>query len=435
MDLDDDGENDVEHKQILVARLNLRDLTYRLRSAGITAGERLTLQEMEGMLLLLASFMFYKYQEAQEFDFCDHIWNFLNGIEPEDDIRSNVCLLFFEFLKWLEMIMPVTLTLEVRPAQYRTILSLDDSFCWAALRWRKRDLLELFHYSLLPAEARLPDRQKVNGETVMLLGMYAWAWPQRQLLIAREFGLAGGQPVVSKIMDYYASHFLEHFQHLIQSESMGALSMWTPMVSYMVECVQQKGIAGPDFSNVGMFIDGTFNHCCRPEQREDHLIAGRDTQRAVYSGYYAGWGLKYLHCVLPNGILAQVWGPVDGRRHDAHLFAISHINEKLESLSQQSGTIIHAHGDSAFPASSHTVKGGGWEMNRKRICVEWSIGKILSQGASLDMSVHQQIYLNRPGALYIVGCLMTNFHTCVYGSETGLYFACKAPTLESYMRM
>jgi hypothetical protein len=184
-----------------------------------------------------------------------------------------------------------------------------------------------------------------------------------------------------------------------------------------------------------MFIDGTFNHCCRPEQREDHLIAGRDTQRAAYSGYYAGWGLKYLHCVLPNGILAQVWGPVDGRRHDAHLFAISHINEKLESLSQQSGTIIHAHGDSAFPASSHTVKGGGWEMNRKRICVEWSIGKILSQGASLDMSVHQQIYLNRPGALYIVGCLMTNFHTCVYGSETGLYFACKAPTLESYMRM
>ncbi len=92
MDLDDDEEILVERKQIVVARLNLRDLTYRLRTAGMTAGERLKLEEMEQLLVLLGSFAFYKYQEAQEFDFCDHIWNFLNGIEPDDDIRSNVCL-------------------------------------------------------------------------------------------------------------------------------------------------------------------------------------------------------------------------------------------------------------------------------------------------------------------------------------------------------
>jgi hypothetical protein len=239
-------------------------------------------------------------------------------------------------------------------------------------------------------------------------------------------------------MDYFNSHILSHFVHLIQSESREALSMWAPAVDYIVRCVQEKGAlqnGDPRFHRVGMFIDGTFNHCCKPDQREEHELEGTDTQRAVYSGYYAGWGLKYLHCVLGNGMIAQVWGPVDGRRHDGHLFQISQINNKLECLSQMSGSVIEAHGDSAFPASSHTRKGGGWEMNRKRICVEWTIGKIVQQGASLDMSVHQQIYLNRPGALYLVGCLLTNFHTCVYGSQTGLYFSCKAPTLQSYMGM
>ena len=72
-------------------------------------------------------------------------------------------------------------------------------------------------------------------------------------------------------------------------------------------------------------------------------------------------------------------------------------------------------------------------MNRKRICVEWTIGKVTSIWAGLDMAAHNQIYLNRPGALYVLACLFTNFHTCLYGSETGGYFGCAAPTLASYM--
>lgn len=189
---------------------------------------------------------------------------------------------------------------------------------------------------------------------------------------------------------------------------------------------------------------------CRPEQRQVHTDQGVDTQRAVYSGYYggclfllplhefharAGWGLKYLHCVWGNGMIAQICGPVDGRRHDGHLFELSRINGKLEHLSQRCGVPVHAHGDSAFPSQSHTTKGGGWEMNRKRICVEWTIGLVYNKWASLDMSAHNQMYLNRPGAKYLLACLLTNFHTCIYGNETTKYFSCQPPTLESYMDM
>ncbi len=57
MDLDYDEEILVERKQIVVARLNLRDLTYRLRTAGMTAGERLKLEERGLALFLFTKFL------------------------------------------------------------------------------------------------------------------------------------------------------------------------------------------------------------------------------------------------------------------------------------------------------------------------------------------------------------------------------------------
>jgi len=34
---------------------------------------------------------------------------------------------------------------------------------------------------------------------------------------------------------------------------------------------------------------------------------------------------------------------------------------------------------------------------------------------------------------YIAAALLTNIHTCLYGSQTGAYFNCVAPSVESYL--
>lgn len=412
------------------------------------AGERLHLEESMAGLVLAGLVAFF---ERFEVDCLD-----------EDERTAVLCSLYLEFLGIVGMIMPVNVHLDLsqsRQAAHWEIQGLDDGWCWNSLRWRKDGLLLLFSESRIPPLVILDNGHKVSGQLVMVIGMFAWTYPRCQQDIAKLFK-ESGQPVISRIVSWFIDHMLTHFLHLIQSEERTALLMWSSCTDYFVQCVRGKGGEyGERFAQVGMFIDGTFNHTCRPEQREEHSQIGRDTQRAVYSKYYGGWGLKYLHCVFPNGIIGQLWGPVDGRRHDGHLFAISGIDDKLACLSEQSGSIIHGdatpsnydyylflqshafahlltgHGDSAFPATSHMRKGGGWELGRRRICVEWTIGKVLQQGASLDMSAHQQIYLNRPGSLYLVGCLLTNFHTCVYGSQTGLYFSCKAPLLASYMQM
>jgi hypothetical protein len=294
------------------------------------AGERLHLEESIVGLVLSGLVAFC---ERFELDCLDN-----------DERMAVLCIICCDFLGIVSVIMPVNLYLDVsrsREAADWQIQNLDDGWCWNSLRWRKDGLLQLFAESRLPPLVTLDNGHKISGQLVMVIGMFAWAYPRCQQDIARLFG-ESGQPVISRIVQFFLNHMLTNFLHLIQSDERTALLMWSSSADYFVQCVREKGGEyGQRFDQVGMFVDGTFNHTCRPDQREEHSAMGRDTQRAVYSKYYGGWGLKYLHCVFPNGIIGQLWGPVDGRRHDGHLFAISGINDKLACLSEYCGSDIH----------------------------------------------------------------------------------------------
>ncbi len=154
----------------------------------------------------------------------------------------------------------------------------------------------------IPAICRLENQQKIMGEAVFLVTLYELAYPNKQAEVARNMGLivSSGQPLVSRIITYGMNHMLQRWLHLIMSEGgdHGALAMWGSSAESIVNCVQRKHDQQADerFDSVGMFIDGAFNFCCRPDQREDHFAAGQDTQRAVYSGYYGGE--KFRHLIL-----------------------------------------------------------------------------------------------------------------------------------------
>lgn len=146
----------------------------------------------------------------------------------------------------------------------------------------------------IPAVCVLENRQKIMGEAVFLITLYELAYPNRQAEVARVMGLSisSGQPLVSRIISHGTNIILGRWIHLIQSEgdNHDALAMWQDSAAHIVDCVRTKfeGLADPRFDFSGMFIDGTFNFCCKPDQREEHLAQDRDTQRAVYSGYFGG---------------------------------------------------------------------------------------------------------------------------------------------------
>ena len=88
------------------------------------------------------------------------------------------------------------------------------------------------------------------------------------------------------------------------------------------------------------FIDGTVRPICRPGEN----------QRVVYNGHKRVHALKFQSIVAPNGLIANLYGPMEGRRHDCALLRSSGILEGLQAHSRdQDGNNLCIYGDPAYP--------------------------------------------------------------------------------------
>jgi hypothetical protein len=72
-----------------------------------------------------------------------------------------------------------------------------------------------------------------------------------------------------------------------------------------------------------------------------------------------------------------------------------------------------------------------------RIAIEWGMGngfqKVASQFAFVDFKKNQKLLLQGVETMYKIAVLLTNCHTCLYGSETSQYFDIVPPPLEVYL--
>jgi len=150
--------------------------------------------------------------------------------------------------------------------------------------------------------------------------------------------------------------------------------------------------------------------------------------------------------VHPDGIISSLFGPIEGRRHDAFLLDQSNILDDMElRFNDYDGTPFHLYGDPAYPLNKHIMvpfKGHeltaargvcNTRMSKVRECVEWQFGKIIRNFAFLDFKKNLKLELQPVGDFYLVGAILTNCHTCFYGSQTTDYFNLVQPTINSYL--
>ena len=104
-----------------------------------------------------------------------------------------------------------------------------------------------------------------------------------------------------------------------------------------VEAIYRKGSA---LNNVWGFIDGTTRQCARP----------RRDQRLVYNGHKRYHCLKYQNITTPNGIIANLFDPLEGRRRDSFVLGLSGVMIQLEQHSFDSrGSSLCISGDARYP--------------------------------------------------------------------------------------
>ena len=188
------------------------------------------------------------------------------------------------------------------------------------------------------------------------------------------------------------------------------------------------------WSSIKFILLGTIHFTCRPTR----------FQQQVYSGHKRGHGLKYQSIVLPNGLIANLYGPVVGIRHDSFMMYDSGLPQQMQTLLGAQN--FYLYGDPGYPIRRFLItpflgnnltqaqREFNSTMSKMRICVEWEFGDLFEQFAFLDFRKNQKIYLQPVSKYMFVSAILKNCKTCLRGCQTSMYFNLSPPTLESYVK-
>ena len=192
---------------------------------------------------------------------------------------------------------------------------------------------------------------------------------------------------------------------------------------------------GAGLRNCWGFVDGTVRAVSRPGKN----------QRVLYNGHKKVHSIKFQSVAAPNGLIANLYGPVEGKRHDSSMLMMSGLLTQLQQHSfNPNGDILCVYGDPAYPLRPQLqapFKGArltpdqlAWNesMSQVRVSVEWIFGDIVNYFKFLDFKKNLKIGLSPVGKMYLSCALIQNAHSCLYGSTTSEYFNVDPPTLEEY---
>lgn len=170
---------------------------------------------------------------------------------------------------------------------------MDDAECKAEFRFRKEDI------PVLAEALGIPDRFICDQGTVcdgiegLCLLLRRFAYPCRYSdLIAR---FAKPVPVLSMISNTVIDFIYNTHGYRIEEWNDDILNPINLQI--YANAIHNKG-AGLD--NCIGFIDGTVRQICRPGE----------LQRIVYNGHKRVHALKFQSVSLPNGLIANMYGPV-----------------------------------------------------------------------------------------------------------------------------
>ena len=184
------------------------------------------------------------------------------------------------------------------------------------------------------------------------------------------------------------------------------------------------------------FIDGTVRPVCRP----------MFMQKALYNGHKRTHALKYQSVTGADGLIIDLFGPVEGSRHDSYLLHESKLLERLEGIAEtMTGAPLCLYGDLAYGITRFLIspfqgaslapqqRDFNARMSAVRETVEYGFQRISTKFAFVDFKKNQKVMLQNVGMQYRVAAILVNVHACFYGTQTATYFDVETPTPEEYL--
>ena len=170
---------------------------------------------------------------------------------------------------------------------------LDPAECLADFRVEKQDIPRLADALGIPMVIKCQQRSICDGVEGLCMLLRRFAYPCSLSDVIARFGRP--VPVISMITKEVMNFIYEnHHQRLTQ---------WNQFLlspASLQEYADAIHRAGAALDSCFGFIDGTVRPICRP---------GKE-QRLVYNGHKRVHALKFQSTSLPNGIIANLFGPV-----------------------------------------------------------------------------------------------------------------------------
>ena len=132
-----------------------------------------------------------------------------------------------------------------------------------------------------------------SGEEGLLMLLKRFAYPCRLTDMIPRFGRSA--PEISLILAEVTDHIVNFQGHLLQDLDQPWLQ--PQYLEEFARAIHQKGAA---LDNCWGFVDGTIRPICRPGGH----------QRLMFNGHKRVHCLKFQSVVAPNGMIANLFGPV-----------------------------------------------------------------------------------------------------------------------------
>ena len=190
--------------------------------------------------------------------------------------------------------------------------NLDDSESWSEFRFLKNDIYRLKNVLQIPDRIKTYNRLSVDGITALCIFLKRFADPCRYFDFVSKFGRP--IPDYCIISNDIMNRIYGRFMHLLDDFNMPILN--SDLLEKYCTAIVTKGSA---LQNCFGFIDGTVRAISRPGAN----------QKTVYNGHKKVHALKFQSVVLPNGTIAHMYGPVEGKRHDCSMLRMSELLTKL----------------------------------------------------------------------------------------------------------
>jgi len=304
-----------------------------------------------------------------------------------------------------------------------------DEECLVEFRFSKTEIYDLVGTFRLPEVLNCYNGWVVDAVEALCIVLKRYAYPSRYADLVPRFGRS--VPLLCTVANQMTDLIFNQFNHLLRDLDQPWLA--PACLQRYANAVHAKGAA---LDNCWGFIDGTVRPICRPKRN----------QRVVYNGHKRVHALKFQSVVAPNGMIANLFGPVEGRRHDSALLAMSGLLNQLEERSfSPNGQALCIYGDPAYSHRVHLQRPFGrrpgltpeeeafnQSMSRVRVSVEWVFGDVLNYFKFVDFKKNLKIGLSAVGKIYTVSALLRNAMTCLHGNSTSAFFDINPTTINSY---